>query len=68
MKTFFNQYQTPNLFSCRGNSSDTDNSLDQHNEEAIAEHIKVIAKASSQPQPQSANLTDIMNYYLSVAG
>jgi hypothetical protein len=66
MQTFFNQRQNSDLFSCCGNSHKMNNDIDQRKEEAIAEHIKVIAGERSQSP--SEELTELMNYYLSVAG
>ncbi|SDZ96539.1 hypothetical protein [Pedobacter hartonius] len=66
MKTFFNQHQHSYPFAVCRNSAEKQNNTDQLKEEAIAEHIKAIAKGSSALQ--SEDLTDLMSYYLSVAG
>jgi len=66
MKTFFNQHQNTYPFAICGNSAEKQHNIDQRKEEAIAEHIKAIAKGSSALQ--SEDLTDLMSYYLSVAG
>lgn len=66
MKTLFNQHQNHYPFYTCNKTAEKRSDIDQRNEEIITEHIKAIAKASQQPQAE--DLTDLMNYYLSVAG
>lgn len=66
MKTLFNQHQkTYPFFSCN-KSAEQRSATEMRNEEMIKAHIKAIARASQQSQTEE--LTDLMNYYLSVAG
>lgn len=66
MKTLFNQYQMSSPFLCCNKSLEKRSESEIRREQIITEHIKAIAKESQQPQTEE--LTDIMNYYLSVAG
>jgi hypothetical protein len=66
MKTLFNQHQNTYPFSTCNKSLKNRNDSDIRNEEMITEHIKAISKVNQQPQTE--DLTDLMNYYLSVAG
>jgi hypothetical protein len=66
MKTLFNQHQTMSPFLCCNKSVEKYSEADLQREQVITEHIKAINRESQQPQTEE--LTDLMNYYLSVAG
>ena len=66
MKTLFTQHQNAYPYSTCNKSLTNRSDSDIRQEEMITEHIKAIAKVNQQPQTE--DLTDLMNYYLSVAG
>lgn len=66
MKTLFNQHQNYYPFYSCKKSAEQRYTLEQIREKAITDHIKSMAK--EKQQDQSEELTDLMNYYLSVAG
>jgi len=66
MKTFFNQYQTHHSICSLGKSSALELNADEQKEAAIKAQIRAMAKDSAPTE--STDLTDLMNYYLSVAG
>lgn len=66
MKTLFNQHQNAYpLYNCR-KSTETRTAADIQQEKKIAEQFEAINRSGKQPKNEE--LSDLMNYYLSVAG
>jgi len=66
MKTLFNQYQPQLSICCLKNTSAREVSAAEQKEAAIKAQIEAMAKNNTPAE--STDLTDLMNYYLSVAG